>query len=158
MSNIEGQARLFGRIAVLRRQILIKQATERLMVALIAGLSAIAGIGLLNAALFLALRAHLGDVNAVLIVAGVHFLIAAIALGFVLRHPHSDELEALAQAEDEAFGALSREAHGLVSEVTSLAGRLTMLSETVALGIAAVRELRARPHDRPEPSPGPASA
>ena len=143
MSNMATTAQLYTRVALLRRRVLFQHVLHRAVLEVLAALLLLlVGIGLLNFAIYLALRQPLGDIGAVLVVAALHFAIGGVALAFALRDPVSSELEALSEAEAAAFDALSQDASGIVNSVTTIGDRLQQFCTEASLAMGAVAGLR----------------
>jgi hypothetical protein len=141
MASLSTNAQLYGRLALLRRRILFRYAASRIIFGTLAVLFLLAGLVLLNVALFLGLRNSLGDIGAVLVVAVVHLIVGSGALIATLREPNSPELEALGEAEAAAFEAFSSDTGGLAQSLSSVGDRLTRVGSNVSLGLAALSGL-----------------
>src|SRR5271169_4310970 len=94
--------RLYLKLAIERRQILARRMAGRVVLAVAAAVILLAGLALLEVGFFLGIRPTLGDLDAVLLIAGAHFLVGAVLAVIALREPASAELTALAEAETAA--------------------------------------------------------
>ena len=101
----------------------------------------ITGLFLLNAMVFLTLRATLGDVGALGVMCAGHFAAAAVVLAIALREPKSRELDALVEAEHSALRAVNSEAGAILSAIKSIESRLESLGANVALAVGALSML-----------------
>ena len=142
MSHLVSAAQLYGRVALLRRRLVLQHTVQRMALGIAATILLLVGVGLLNIALFLWLRVLLGDIPAVLIVAFGHLLIGGLLLFLTVREPQSAELDALANAELAALEALTADANGIVGGLAATGGRMQMISNNLSLGIAAISGLK----------------
>lgn len=160
MRTLPATTKLYLHVATLRRRVLFQHMGRRLAAGALAIVVLLVGLGLLNVALFLALRAPLGDLGAVLVVAGLHAAGGGLLLWFATREPHTKELDTLAAAEADALEAMSSEAEGVLQLVRSIESRLDQLGSTVSYGATAVTGLadliaqaRKEPPKPAEPQP-----
>lgn len=82
-------ARLYGRVALLRRQILLRQLIERTIAGALAVAALIVAAGLATYALFLTIRAPFGDLGATLAIAALYLAAAIILLVYTTRETSS---------------------------------------------------------------------
>jgi hypothetical protein len=101
--------RLYLKLAIERRQILARRIAGRAVLAMAAAVILLAGLALLEVGLFLGIRPTLGDLGAVLLIAGAHFLGGVVLAALALREPASAELTALAEAETAARDLVGEE-------------------------------------------------
>lgn len=130
-------ARVYARIALLRRRVLAEQALRRALAGSVAAGLALVALGFATAALYLWLAAELGALGATLILA-CGYLFCALLFGlYAARRPHSPELDALAQMEAEA-----RDKTALaLGRVSAIAARAEAMSGTFVLGFGAIKAL-----------------
>ncbi len=143
MNRIASSARLFGKIALLRRRILFQQATSRAVAGGIGVVSLLIGIALLNVALYLYLRDQFGEQISMLIIAGIHLGLAAIGLVVAFRDHHTPALDALAEAEAAAMEMLGDETADITHAVTALSNRVQGIGGNLSIALAALSGLRA---------------
>ncbi|MGE4404954.1 hypothetical protein [Pseudomonas sp.] len=135
-------AKLYGRIVLLRRQVLLRQLVRRSITAALAVEALIVTSGLATYALFLAIKGPLGDLGATLAIAAL-YLVAALALtGYALYEPHSPELEALAEMEAAALEAVTTDTQGIVQLATIAGHRIENLGSSLTLGVGVLGSLR----------------
>ena len=115
--------RLYLKLAIERRQILARRIAARVVLAITAGMILVIGFALLEVGLFLGIRPTLGDLGAVLLIAGAHFLVGAVLAVLALREPASAELTALAEAETAARDLVGEEVRGLPAAAVRTAQR-----------------------------------
>ncbi|MFT3688049.1 hypothetical protein [Paenirhodobacter sp.] len=101
MTTVES-ARIYARIALLRRRVLLRLALRRAVAGLFAGLALIVAVGFGTRAAYLALLPRLGDLGATAAVGGGYLVVALILAAIALREPASPELDALGAMEEEA--------------------------------------------------------
>ena len=142
MTSLSASARLYARVAFLRHRVLLQHAANRAAVTALAILLILAGIGLLNAALFLYLRTLLGDIGAVLVVAAIYLFIGIVALTVTWQRHDSPELTALAETEAAALDELDSEASGAVESLEAVSHRLAHIGSNVAAAMTAVSGLQ----------------
>jgi hypothetical protein len=94
--------RLYLKLAIERRQILARRMAGRVVLGVGAAVILLAGLALLEVGFFLGIRPTLGDLGAVLLIAGAHFLVGAVLAVLALREPASAALTVLAEAETAA--------------------------------------------------------
>lgn len=135
-------AKLYGRVALLRRQVLVRQLIRRAIAGALAVVAFTVTAGLATYALFLAIRAPFGDINAALAVAGLYLVLALILLAYTLREPNSPELEALAEMEAAALETITAETQGVVQLVNDAGHRIEGLGSSLALGVGILGALR----------------
>lgn len=133
MRSLSNTARLYLRVAGLRRRLMLRYAAQRLAVGVLAAIVLLVGLGLLNVALFLWLRDTWGDLGAVLIVAALHALAGGVLALFALRGPSSRELAALEEAESAALDAMSSEIEAITQKLNAYEARLETIGNHLAL-------------------------
>lgn len=144
MSALTTTAALYGRVALQRRRALLRYTTVRAALAIAAALLLLTGIALANAVAFLLLRPHLGDIGAICVLCGAHFLAGGLALALALKEPYSPELAALADAESAAYDAVSAEASAIVTVLRSVESKLEVVGSNLALGLDVFSALKAK--------------
>jgi len=137
-----GSAKLYARVALLRRQILLRQLIRRALAGALAGAAFIIAMGLATCALFLAVRDPLGDLGATLAIAALYVAAAVMLLAYALREPNSPELQALAEMEATALDAATADTQGIVRAVGAAGQRIEDLGASLSLGIGVVSALR----------------
>ncbi len=105
-------AKLYGRVALLRRQVLLRQIIRRAIAGALAVAAFVVTAGLATYALFLAIKVPLGGLGATLAIAGLYLVAAIILLAYTLREPHSPELQALDEMEAAALETIAAETQG----------------------------------------------
>lgn len=135
-------AKLYGRVALLRRQVLLRQLIRRAIAGALAVAAFIVTAGLATCALFLAIRVPLGDLGATLAIAALYLVTALILLAYTLREPHSPELEALAEMEAAAFETITADTQGVVQMVNAAGHRIENLGSSLTLGVGILSALR----------------
>lgn len=135
-------AKLYVRVALLRRQLLIQIIIRRAIAGALAVAAFVVAAGLATVALFLAIRGPLGDAPAALVIAGIYCLAASALLVYALRDPASPELTALSEMESAALETVAAETQGL-SQVVGVAGqRMNDIGGTLTLGLGVLSALR----------------
>lgn len=135
-------AKLYGRVALLRRQVLLRQLIRRAIAGALAVAAFIVTAGLATCALFLAIRVPLGDLGATMAIAALYLVTAFILLAYTLREPHSPELEALAEMEAAAFETITADTQGVVQMVNAAGHRIENLGSSLTLGVGILSALR----------------
>lgn len=135
-------AKLYGRVALLRRQVLLRQLIRRAIAGALAVAAFVVTAGLSTYALFLAIRPPLGDLGATLVVAGLYLVAALILLAYTLREPHSPELQALEEMEAAALETITAETQGLVQMVNAAGHRIENFGSSFTLGVGILSALR----------------
>jgi hypothetical protein len=135
-------AKLYGRIALLRRQVLLRQLIRRSITAALAVAAFIVTSGLATYALFLAIRGPLGDLGATLVIAALYLVAALVLLGYTLREPQSPELDALAEMEAAALETVTADTQGVVQLVNAAGHRIENLGSSLTLGVGLLGALR----------------
>jgi hypothetical protein len=135
-------AKLYGRVALLRRQVLLRQAIRRSITGALAVAAFIVTAGLASYALFLATKAPLGDLGATLAIAGLYLVMALILLAYTLREPRSPELDALAEMEATALETIAADTQGVVQMVNAAGHRIENLGSSLTLGVGVLSALR----------------
>ncbi|HEY0212289.1 MAG TPA: hypothetical protein VGC40_01685 [Paenirhodobacter sp.] len=102
MSTTLDAARIYARIAVLRRKVLLRQAVQRAVAGIVALVALLIAMGFGTRALYLALVPHLGDLGATATIAGGWLVLALGLLAYALSTPKSEELTELEQMEAQA--------------------------------------------------------
>ena len=137
-----GSAKLYARVALLRRQVLLRQLIRRAVAGALAAAAFIIATGLGTYALFLAIRASLGDLGATLAIAALYLAAAVMLLAYALREPDSPELQALAEMEAAALETATADTQGIVRAVGAAGQRIEDLGASLSLGIGVVSALR----------------
>lgn len=135
-------AKLYGRVALLRRQVLLRQLIRRAIAGALAVAAFIVAAALATYALFLVIRVPLGDVGATLSIGSLFFVSAALLLAYTLREPHSPELEALAEMEAAALETISADTQGVVHMFNAAGNRIESLGSSLTLGMGVLGALR----------------
>ncbi|WP_284215335.1 MULTISPECIES: hypothetical protein, partial [Alphaproteobacteria] len=135
-------AKLYGRVALLRRQVLLRQVIRRAIAGALAVAAFVVTTGLATYALFLAIRVPLGGLGATLAIAGLYLVAAVILLAYALREPHSPELQALEEMEVVALETIAAETQGVVQAVNTAGHRIENLASSFTLGIGLLSALR----------------
>jgi len=141
MSTLQS-AKLYGRVALLRRQVLVQQFVRRAIVGTLAVAAFIVAAGLATYALFLAIRVPLGDVGATLTIAGIYLVLALVLLAYTLHEPNSPELRALQEMEEAALETVAADTQGLVQLVNSAGHRIDDIGSGLTLGVGILSALR----------------
>jgi hypothetical protein len=141
MRSLPTTAKLYLRVAGLRRRLLIRYAAQRLALGVLAAIVLLVGLGLLNVALVLWLRDTYGDLGAVLIVAALHAVAGAILAALALQAPSSRELGALEEAEAAALDAVTAEVEGITQKLNDFEARLESIGGHLALVPGAISTL-----------------
>lgn len=147
MRTLPATAKLYLKVAGLRRRLMIRYAAQRLAFGVMAAIVLLVGLGLLNVALFLWLRESMSDLGAVLIVAALHAIAGGVLAILALRGPSSREMAALEDAESAAFDAVSAEVDAIGQKISAFEQRLETISSHLALvptAISAVSGLLGR--------------
>jgi hypothetical protein len=103
MTGLSTRARLYARVAILRRRVLLQHAANRAAIIAVGILLIMVGLALLNAAIFQYLQTSLGNIGAVLVVACIHLAIGLLAVLVSWQEHETTELEALAESEAAAL-------------------------------------------------------
>lgn len=135
-------ARLYGRIALLRRQVILQQMVRRAIAGALAVAAFIVTAGLLTYALFLAIRAPLGDLGATLAIAAIYLVVALVLLSYTLREPRSPELQALEEMEAAALETVTAESQDVMRLLNSAGQRVESLGSGLSLGVGILSALR----------------
>ena len=141
MPALPATLKLYLKLAIDRRQILARYLALRIGLGVMAGIVLLVGLGLLNVALFLALRPILGDLWAVLAVAVLHFALGGALGAYALSEPASAELTALAEAEAAALHALDLEAHDTLASLNAAEKRIERIGAGLSLTASALPSL-----------------
>ncbi len=141
MSSITS-TKLYVRVAILRRRVLLRQLVRRTMAGALAVAALVVAAALSTYAVFLAIRTPLGDLGAVLSIAGFYLAIAVSLLLYTLHEPESPELDALAEMEAAALDSAAADTHGIVHAFSAAGHRIEDLGNTFSLGISALSALR----------------
>ena len=134
--------KLYGRVALLRRQVLFQQFIRRAIAAALAVAALVVAAGLATHALFLAITPSLGILGASLAIAVLYLVCALILLAYTLREPHSPEMQALEEAEAAALEVLAKDSQGMVQIANAAGHRIEDLGSNLALGIGLLSALR----------------
>lgn len=135
-------AKLYARMALLRRQVLLRQLIRRTMAGALAVAAIIVAAGLSTYALFLTILAPFGELGATLAIAAIYLAAALILLVYALREPASPELEALAEMEAAAFETTIADSQGVVEMFTAAGHRIESLGDSLTLGVGILSALR----------------
>jgi hypothetical protein len=141
MSNL-ASAKLFVRVAVLRRKVILRQSIRRAIAGALAVASFIVAAGFATYALFLTVRAPLGELGAVAAVAALYLVIAVGLLLYTLHEPVSPELDALAEMENAALETLFADNQGVIQSFAAAGHRIENLGNTVSLSLSVLSALR----------------
>lgn len=135
-------ARLYARIALLRRRVLLRQTLRQVIAGALAVIALVVAAGLATFALYLAIRVPLGELGATLVIAAGYAVIALALLIYAFHDPASPELEALAEMEAAALEAVTAETRGVADLVGAAGDRIESLGSSVALGVGLLSALR----------------
>ncbi|PPB80975.1 hypothetical protein LV82_01708 [Albidovulum inexpectatum] len=141
MSTLES-VKLYGRVTLLRRRVLLQQLVRRAMAAAIAVLAFVAAIGMATFALFVAIAPSLGTVGASLTIAAIYLALAILLLLYSLREPNSAELQALEEAEAAALEMLAHDAQEVVQVASAASHRISDLGSNLGMAVAILTALR----------------
>lgn len=141
MSTLES-VKLYGRVTLLRRRVLLQQLVRRAMAAAIAVLAFVAAIGMATFALFVAIAPAMGTVWASLTIAAIYLALAILLLLYGLREPNSAELQALEEAEAAALDMLAHDAQEIVQVASSAGHRISDLGSNLGMAVAVLTALR----------------
>ncbi|MFO1169905.1 MAG: hypothetical protein U1E49_02960 [Hyphomicrobiaceae bacterium] len=150
MRTLSNTAKLYLKVAGLRRRLMLSYAAQRLAFAALAAIVLLVGLGLFNVALFLWLRESLGDLGAVLAIATLHALAGGVLAVLALRGPSSRELTALEEAESAALDAVSAEVEAITQKLNAYEARLETIGNHLALVPSALSALIGRPGEKKE--------
>jgi hypothetical protein len=145
-------SKLYFRIALLRRRVLLRQLIKRTVAGALAVASLIVAAGLLTYASFQALRLPLGDALAAAVIAGAYLVIGFGLLLYTLHEPSSPELDALSEMEAAALEALGTETQGIRSAISSGANRIEDFGNAFSTSFAILSALRRILGSRKTPS------
>ncbi|MBB4015077.1 hypothetical protein GGR16_000083 [Chelatococcus caeni] len=135
-------AKFYGRVALLRRQVLVRQLIRRAIAGALAVAAFIVTAGLATYAMFLAFVPSLSALGATLVIAGLYAVCALVLLAYTLREPHSPELQALEEMEAAALDTIVADTQG-VSQLFNAAGhRIENLGSSLTLGVGVLSALR----------------
>jgi membrane protein implicated in regulation of membrane protease activity len=135
-------AKLYARVALLRRQVLLRQMIRRAIAGALAVAAFIVTAGFATYAMFLAIRVPLGDLSATLAIAGFYLVVALVLLAYTLREPHSPELEALSEMEATALETITADSQGVVQMMNAAGNRIENFGNSMALGVGILSVLR----------------
>lgn len=135
-------AKLYGRVALLRRQVLLQQLIRRAIAGALAVAAFIVTAGLATYAMFLAIVPTLGALGATLVIAGLYLVCALLLLAYTLREPHSPELQALEEMEAAALDTIVADTQGVTQLFNAAGHRIENLGSSVTLGIGILSALR----------------
>ncbi len=141
MSTIDS-AKLYGRVALLRRRVLLRQIIRRAVAGALAIAAFVVTAGLATHALFLAIRVSLGDLGSVLAIAGLYLVAALALLAYALHEPHSPELQALEEMEAAALETITAETQGVMQMANAAGQRIGDLGSGLTLGVGVLSALR----------------
>lgn len=144
MPSTLDSTKVYARVALLRRKVLLRRALRRAAAGVGAALALLVAISFGTRAAYLALVPRLGDLGASAAVAGGYLLLCLILALIALREPKSDELAALETLELQARQKAGQAFYGLRSsglQAQSITGKLVL---AVSLLNALRRILRAR--------------
>jgi hypothetical protein len=135
-------AKLYARVALLRRQVLLRQLIWRAIASALAVSALIVATGLATYALYLTIRGPFGDLGAILTIAAVYLTTAVFLLIYALREPASPELEALGEVEAAALEAVTADAQDVVQLFSTAGHRIESLGSSLTLGVGVLSALR----------------
>lgn len=135
-------AKFYARVALLRRQVLLRQLIRRAIAGALAVSALVVAAGLATYALFLAIHVPFGDLGATLAIAALHFVTAVILLTYTLRKPASPELQALAEMEAAALETATADAQDIVQLFGAAGHRIESLGSGITLGVGVLSALR----------------
>jgi hypothetical protein len=135
-------AKLYGRVALLRRKVQLRQLIRRAIAGSLAVAALIVTTALATYALFLGIRAPLGDLWATLTIAGIYAVMSIVLLAYTLSEPASPELDALAEMEAAAFETITAETQDVVRVVGAAGHRVENFGSSLALGLGMLSTLR----------------
>jgi hypothetical protein len=135
-------AKFYARVALLRRQVLLRQLIRRAIASALAVAALIVAAGLATYALFLAARVPLGDLGATLAIAALYLAAAILLLTYALHEPTSPELEALAEMEAAALETVTVDTQGIVQVASAAGHRIENLGSSLTLGVGILSALR----------------
>lgn len=141
MSGITS-AKLYVQVAILRRRVLLHQAIQRALAGALAVAAFIVAAGLSTYALFLAIRTPFGDLQSVLLIAGIYLVAAIVLVVFTFHEPKSAELDALTEMEAATLDAALAENQDILQVVSTTGHRIQDIGNTVSLGIGVLSSLR----------------
>lgn len=131
-------ARTYGRIVILRRQVLLQMTMRRVAAGVVAVVAALIALGFGTGAAFWALSDAMGPIGAASIVAAGWLLLAVILAIYAGSKPRSAELDALEQMEAEARLKTSV----ALNQITSVGARVQSMSGTMVMAFSVFRALR----------------
>ncbi|MEZ5841025.1 MAG: hypothetical protein R3D02_11595 [Hyphomicrobiales bacterium] len=134
--------KLYMQVAVLRRKVLLRQAVRKAVAGALAVAAIIVAAGFATAALFLVIREPLGDLGAVLALAGLYLAVAVVLLAYTLHEPQSAELDTLSEMEAAALDAAMADNSDIINAFGSTGQRLHDIGSTVSVGIGVLSALR----------------
>lgn len=135
-------AKLYARVALLRRQVLLRQLTWRAIASALAVAALVVATGLATYALYLTIRGPFGDLGATLAIAAVYLTAAILLLIYALREPTSPELEALEEMEAAALEAVTTDTQGVVQMFSTAGHSIESLGSSLTLGVGILSALR----------------
>lgn len=135
-------AKLYGRVALLRRQVLLQQLIRRAIAGALAVAASIVTAGLATYALFLAIVPSLGALGATLAVAGIYLVCALVLLAYTLHEPRSPELQALEEMEAAALDSIAADTQGVTQLFNAAGHRIENLGSSLTLGVGILSALR----------------
>jgi hypothetical protein len=141
MTLVPRSARLYLRVATLRRQIMARDIARRALFGGIALGSALIALGLFSVALYLWLSTLIGQIGAVLVLAGLHVLVALVLAVVATRQADSPEMMALQEAEEAAFDAMTADAPSLSDIPGGVARLIGGANGNVGLALSAATTL-----------------
>ncbi|MGA0565167.1 hypothetical protein ACO2RV_22200 [Ancylobacter sp. VNQ12] len=133
--------KLYSRVALLRRQVLLQQLIRRVITGALAVAAFIVAAGLATYALFLASTVPLGELGATLAIAALYLVCAILLLAYTLREPRSPELQALEEMETAALDTVTADTQGMVQLVHAAGHRIENLGSNLTLGIGLLSAL-----------------
>jgi len=135
-------AKLYARIALLRRQVLLRQLIWRTVAGALAVAAIVVAAGLATYALFVGIRPALGELGATLTIAAIYLATGITMLLLALREPVSPELEALAEMEVAALDTMMADSQGVIRMFSAAGHQIESLGSGVALGVGVLSALR----------------
>jgi hypothetical protein len=135
-------AKLYGRVALLRRQVQLRQLIRRAIAGSLAVAAIIVTTALATFALFLAIRPPLGELWATLVIAGLYAVTSVVLLAYTLSEPSSPELDALAEMEAAALETVTADAQDATQLLSAVGHRFENFGNSLALGAGILSMLR----------------
>lgn len=132
MSNTTQNLKILWESERILRSAQWRITSQKISYAVIAGITGLFGIGMLNIALFFWLENSLGKPQAALLVATVNILIAVILLLVANAIKPSPELDMVRGFRDSAMSGLEGEAQVALASITQMADDLQGVQKTIS--------------------------